>query len=61
MVVIIIIGAQLGTVQVTSVPSQVSEVAELQTLITPITTIPINGKIKITVPSSTSITTGTLA
>lgn len=55
------LAATLGTVRTTSTPSQVSEVAQLQVLITPITPIPANGKIKIVIPSTTSITQGTLA
>lgn len=55
------IGATLGTVKASSTPSTVSEIAQLELLITPVTTIPANGKIKITVPSSTAISQGTLA
>ncbi|CAI2380785.1 unnamed protein product [Moneuplotes crassus] len=53
--------ATMGTVQITSDPSKVSEVAEMRLLITPVEPIPANGKIKITIPSTTSITQGSLA
>lgn len=55
------IGATLGNVQMTSSPSQVSESATLKILVSPITPIPANGMIKVTIPSSTSITQGTVA
>ena len=56
-----LLAATLGIVQVSSSPSQVSESATIEILVTPITTIPENGKIKVTIPPSTSITQGTVA
>ena len=51
----------MGTVKITSSPSQVSESAVISLIITPVEIIPVNGKIKITIPSTTSITQGNLA
>ena len=52
--------ATLGTVSVSSTPSEVSSSATLDFLITPITPIPVNGSVVITLPDTTSIAQGVL-